>query len=130
MREILDLIFRTTGDRPMLGWSLFIRQSCAVGGVVKPSQSLILAFVAGFVDTATFVGADGIFSAHVTGNFVLFAAALIRGLSGRDYLKLVSFPVFVVAVIITTYLYRYSRKEDRLLEKNTKLVFCPIINFT
>jgi len=33
--------------------------------------TLLLALVA---DTATFMGANGTFSAHVTGNFIVFAA--------------------------------------------------------
>ena len=42
----------------------------------------------------------GVFSAHVTGNFVLFAAALAQGLQGDDYLKIVTLPVFVLAVAV------------------------------
>jgi len=42
----------------------------------------------------------GIFSAHVTGNFVLFAAAFAQGVEGDDYLKIVTFPVFVLGVVI------------------------------
>lgn len=42
---------------------------------------LLLAFVAGYVDTATFVEFAGLFAAHVTGNFVLFAAAIGRGVA-------------------------------------------------
>jgi len=36
--------------------------------------TLLLALVAGYSDTATFMGANGTFSAHVTGNFIVFAA--------------------------------------------------------
>lgn len=63
---------------------------------------LVLAFTAGFIDTATFVGADGIFSAHVTGNFVVFAASIVSG--KRDSLvKLVTFPFFVLGVLFVGY---------------------------
>lgn len=58
-----------------------------------------LAFVAGFADAASFVGADGIFCAHVTGNFVVLAADLARGARADEWLKLATFPLFVVAVL-------------------------------
>jgi uncharacterized membrane protein YoaK (UPF0700 family) len=61
--------------------------------------SIILAFAAGFCDAATFTAADELFSAHVTGNFVVFAYDLIRGAETASWLKLLSFPVFTVAVV-------------------------------
>jgi uncharacterized membrane protein YoaK (UPF0700 family) len=64
-----------------------------------------LAFVAGFLDTATYVALSGLFVAHVTGNFVLFAAAVMRGITDQDYLKLLSFPVFVLAAMLGTWIY-------------------------
>lgn len=63
------------------------------------SRSL-LALVAGFCDTATFIHMGGVFSAHVTGNFVLFAAALAQGVQGDDYIKIVTFPVFIFGVAV------------------------------
>ena len=63
---------------------------------------LLLTGLAGYCDTVTFVHMKGVFSAHVTGNFVLFAAALVRGVRPEDYLKLVTFPVFVLAVAAGT----------------------------
>ena len=78
---------------------------------------LILAFTAGYCDTATFVHMHGVFSAHVTGNFVLFAAALISGLNTADYLKLATFPVFLLAVLCGSYLFVSAarRKASGLL---------------
>lgn len=71
----------------------------------------LLAFAAGFVDTATFVHVSGLFAAHVTGNFVLFAAALSRGVAAEDFLKLLTFPVFVIAVLLGTVIHeRASRR--------------------
>jgi len=61
-----------------------------------------LAFVAGFADTASFVGANGIFCAHVTGNFVVLAADLARHARADEWLKLATFPLFVLAVIVAT----------------------------
>ncbi len=63
---------------------------------------ILLTGLAGYCDTVTFVHMRGVFSAHVTGNFVLFAAALVRGVRPEDYLKLLTFPVFVLAVAAGT----------------------------
>jgi uncharacterized membrane protein YoaK (UPF0700 family) len=35
---------------------------------------VLLSFTAGFVDTASFLGLEGLFTAHVTGNFVTLGA--------------------------------------------------------
>ena len=43
---------------------------------------LLLSFVAGYVDTAGFLSLQGLFTAHVTGNFVTFGASLALGTSG------------------------------------------------
>jgi uncharacterized membrane protein YoaK (UPF0700 family) len=42
----------------------------------------LLGFVAGFVDTAGFLGLQGLFTAHVTGNFVTLGATLVLGTHG------------------------------------------------
>ncbi|MGB8279048.1 MAG: YoaK family protein [Methylovirgula sp.] len=78
-------------------------------------SGLLLAFIGGFVDTATYVQFSGLFSAHVTGNFVVFAAALGRGVVEEDYLKLIAFPVFLVAVIFATFIYDHFSGKERLL---------------
>ena len=77
----------------------------------------LLAFTAGFADTATFVGARGVFSAHVTGNFVLFAVALFKGVHKLDYLKIFLFVPFLLAVAFVSRLSRVSR-----LQKNFEAV--------
>lgn len=64
-------------------------------------SSIIMAFSAGFVDTSTFTVADGLFSAHITGNFVVFAYKLSNHPAMSDFINLVSFPVFISAVILT-----------------------------
>ena len=59
---------------------------------------ILLSFTAGFVDTCVFVALFGLFTAHVTGNFVLIGAELVHH-SGNDVLvKLAALPIFVLAV--------------------------------
>ncbi|UYQ93792.1 DUF1275 domain-containing protein [Chitinophaga horti] len=62
--------------------------------------TLLLTFCAGFCDTATFVAADELFSAHVTGNFIVFAYDLVHYEKSQAWIKLLSFPVFIVSVSI------------------------------
>jgi uncharacterized membrane protein YoaK (UPF0700 family) len=57
----------------------------------------LLAAVAGYVDTLGFVALFGLFTAHVTGNFVLIGAELARPGHGV-LLKLLAFPAFIAAV--------------------------------
>ena len=64
----------------------------------QPSLSALLSFNAGYVDTAGFLALHGLFTAHVTGNFVTLGAALVQG-SGGTIAKLVALPVFCVVVI-------------------------------
>jgi uncharacterized membrane protein YoaK (UPF0700 family) len=59
---------------------------------------LLLSLNAGYVDTAGFLALQGLFTAHVTGNFVTLAAALVLGTSGV-LAKLLALPVFCVVVI-------------------------------
>lgn len=61
---------------------------------------VLLAGVAGFVDTTTFIGLHGLFAAHVTGNFVLLGASLVQG-SGGLLAKLTTFPVFILSIMAT-----------------------------
>ncbi|PWK79836.1 uncharacterized membrane protein YoaK (UPF0700 family) [Mucilaginibacter oryzae] len=62
--------------------------------------TLILSAVAGYCDTVTFVSAGSIFSAHVTGNFIVFAYQIIKGTDAQAWVKLLTFPVFMLSVII------------------------------
>jgi len=61
--------------------------------------TFMLAAVAGYCDTATFIAGDNIFSAHVTGNFIVFAYQMVTGAAIDSWIKLFTFPVFIMAVI-------------------------------
>jgi uncharacterized membrane protein YoaK (UPF0700 family) len=78
-------------------------------------SGFLLAFIGGFVDTATYIQFSGLFSAHVTGNFVVFAAAMAHGVVTEDWLKLISFPVFLISVSVATLIYDHLGGKERLL---------------
>src|SRR6266446_3769562 len=59
----------------------------------------ILSVNAGFMDTAAFLALKGLFTAHVTGNFVTLGASLVLGTSGA-LAKLLALPVFCIVVIL------------------------------
>jgi uncharacterized membrane protein YoaK (UPF0700 family) len=59
----------------------------------------LLSLNGGFVDTVGFLGLQGLFTAHVTGNFVTLAATLVSGTHGV-IAKLLALPEFIVVVIV------------------------------
>ena len=59
----------------------------------------LLSLNAGFVDTVGFLGLEGLFTAHITGNFVTLAAGLVYGPHGAIG-KILALPEFVVAVAV------------------------------
>jgi uncharacterized membrane protein YoaK (UPF0700 family) len=62
--------------------------------------AMLLSIHGGYVDTMSFVALQGLFAAHVTGNFVTLGAALATGTSGVTA-KLLALPVFCLVVIVT-----------------------------
>ena len=68
-----------------------------------------LSFLAGYVDTLGFVALHGLFTAHVTGNFVLLGREVVA--PGNDVLlKLLAFPAFVAGVIAVRALVRRRQR--------------------
>lgn len=78
---------RQRGARPGVG-----------GDDVVRLFTLLLCFNAGFVDAASFVSLGGLFTAHVTGNLVAFAAAAAEGRM-PEISKLIAIPVFALVVV-------------------------------
>jgi uncharacterized membrane protein YoaK (UPF0700 family) len=61
----------------------------------KVNVAALLSFNGGFLDTAGFLGLQGLFTAHVTGNFVTLGAALVFGTHGVVG-KILALPEFIV----------------------------------
>jgi uncharacterized membrane protein YoaK (UPF0700 family) len=72
----------------------------------------ILSFIAAFVDTCVFIGLFGLFTAHVTGNFVLIGAQLVAN-EGDLLVKLLALPEFMVAVGAAVLLARRLKRQGR-----------------
>lgn len=74
------------------------------GDKAYPDRDVVVAaglsLVAGFVDAAGFIALAGLFTAHVTGNFVLIGAELVAA-STEVPAKLLALPVFILAVAAT-----------------------------
>jgi uncharacterized membrane protein YoaK (UPF0700 family) len=65
----------------------------------KLNVTALLSFNGGFVDTAGFLGLQGLFTAHVTGNFVTLGAALVFGTHGVIG-KVLALPEFIIVVAL------------------------------
>jgi len=67
---------------------------------MKPTLPTLLSFNGGYVDTVGYLSLQGLFTAHVTGNFVTIGAALVFGTSGV-IAKLLALPVFCIVIVVT-----------------------------
>jgi uncharacterized membrane protein YoaK (UPF0700 family) len=79
---------------------------------MKPTLPIIFSVTGGYTDTAGFLALQGLFTAHVTGNFVTFAAALVLGTSGV-VAKLLALPVFCIVIIAVRILGSRLRASGR-----------------
>ena len=95
------------------------------------SEDSVLAAIAGYVDTLSFVALFGLFTAHVTGNFVLIGAEA-AGFGQGVFMKLMAFPAFVAGVVVSSLLVKSlepatSSRSARLLyavQAALMLAFC------
>jgi uncharacterized membrane protein YoaK (UPF0700 family) len=67
---------------------------------MKSTLPTLLSFNGGYVDTVGYLSLQGLFTAHVTGNFVTIGAALVFGTSGV-VAKLLALPVFCIVIVAT-----------------------------
>jgi uncharacterized membrane protein YoaK (UPF0700 family) len=66
---------------------------------MKLSLPVLLSVNGGYVDSASFLALQGLFSSHVTGNFVTLGASLVLGTTGVGA-KLIALPLFCVVVAL------------------------------
>ena len=66
----------------------------------KSTATALFSFNGGFIDTAGYLSLQGLFTAHVTGNFVTLGATLVFGTNGV-IAKIVALPEFIFVVAIT-----------------------------
>jgi uncharacterized membrane protein YoaK (UPF0700 family) len=66
---------------------------------------VVLSVAAGCTDVIGFLGLNGLFTAHITGNLVVLAAQLAGGVSGQ-IAKILAVPVFIGMVSLTVLLAR------------------------
>src|SRR4051812_41538701 len=103
--------------------------------MTKPSDLMLgisLGIIAGYVDTAGFVALFGLFTAHVTGNFVLIGSELARP-SGAHVLllKLLAIPAFAAGVIGGRLLdFRCARLEHNPARPLLRLQLVLLMGFT
>ncbi len=99
MTKILIGVSPPTSSAPPNPWS-------------RPTLPVLLSLTAGYVDTAGFLALQGLFTAHVTGNFVTLGASLVLGTSGT-VAKIVALPTFCL-VVIGTRLASYELRAHRV----------------
>jgi uncharacterized membrane protein YoaK (UPF0700 family) len=64
----------------------------------RPALPVLLSVTGGYVDTAGYLALQGLFTAHVTGNFVTLGATLVLGTTGA-LAKVMALPMFCVIVV-------------------------------
>lgn len=80
--------------------------------VTLPAVPAVLSITAGYVDTSSFLALHGLFTSHVTGNFVTLGASLAEGASDT-IAKILALPVFCAAVFATRLL-RFQLEKSGL----------------
>src|SRR5882672_5588341 len=79
---------------------------------MKPGLPILLSVNGGYVDAAGYLALHGLFTTHVTGNFVTLGASLVLGTSGA-VAKLLALPVFCLVVILTRLLSSALLRRNR-----------------
>jgi uncharacterized membrane protein YoaK (UPF0700 family) len=89
-------------------------------------QGTGLGFTAGYVDTVGFVALFGLFTAHVTGNFVLIGSELAHPTQGV-LLKLLAFPAFIAAVAGSRMLALHAGRGGRSAARPLLVLQCLLL---
>lgn len=81
------------------------RSSAPVSKPLIDSRSVqallvLLSFIAGSTDVISFLGLDGLFTAHITGNLVILAAHVVVH-DPATIAPMLSVPVFIIVIILT-----------------------------
>lgn len=84
-----------------------------------PGEDAWLATIAGYVDTLGFVALFGLFTAHVTGNFILIGSGLAGAGTGL-LIKWLAFPAFVAGIVFARVL------DNRLLLRGHGVRACAL----
>ncbi|EOA04865.1 MULTISPECIES: YoaK family protein [Herbaspirillum] len=93
-------------------------------------QSSGLAFLAAYVDTLGFIALFGLFTAHVTGNFILIGSALADTSQMSILLKFLAFPAFIIGVAVGRLLIAaIQRRNGRALGWSLVLQLVLLIGF-
>ena len=64
---------------------------------------IVLSIIAGCTDVIGFLGLNGLFTSHITGDLVVLAAHMAGGLEAQ-LSKILSVPIFIAVVTLTTLL--------------------------
>ena len=97
-------------------------KATAVGDV----PGWLLSFAAGYVDVVGFAALFGLFTAHVTGNFIMIGVQLI-GASQGLLTKLLALPTFVIAVGCTRLLETALRRRGQPVIRILFLFECALL---
>jgi uncharacterized membrane protein YoaK (UPF0700 family) len=85
-----------------------------VGRVVFATATL--SFVGGFVDVVGFIAPFGLFTAHVTGNFIMLGLEMVHA-TKLAIAKLLAVPIFIVMVALTRLFVLHYKKRTSPLGK-------------
>src|ERR1700719_1809371 len=95
-------------------------QSLSSIAVPRPIP-VVLSFIAGYVDSCTYLGLFGVFVAQVTGSFVLAGAQLVTSEPGA-LARLLAIPFFFIAGMAVTMLVHSMRERPR-----TAFAWCLVV---
>jgi uncharacterized membrane protein YoaK (UPF0700 family) len=92
-----------TAAAPQPGWDAGVRTTSVDDSLATKALPVVLSIIAGSTDTIGFLGLNGLFTAHITGNLVFLAAKLVAG-EQAPMSYLIAVPVFMVALALTKFL--------------------------